>query len=295
MKHVEKEAVMHGTAQLNLALYEHGPAGSGAYPAAIEAHWHPEYELNYIYRGPVTFFISGRSCTLQTGELLFVEKNRIHSCFDAVCDEIHYVSIVFGEDFVFSSQKDFLYQKYLFPLFQKHFAFPAVVTADTPGGPDILSCVQRFLALYSEKKFAYELSLRSELLRLFQLALEHDLYCESPDSEPPQNSLIHQALLTIRETYMQPLSIHELAASDHVTHSYFCRLFKASVGKSPKEYLLDYRISAACSLLVQTEDPISSVAYACGFDDGNYFARCFKKKMGLSPTSYRKKSHLLKM
>lgn len=292
MKRIEKESAKHGTPELNFALYDHA---SSTLPIAIEAHWHPEYEINYVYQGPVTFFMGGQSYTLHANEFLFVEKNRIHSCFDSDAEAAHYVSIVFGEDFVFSSQKDSLYQKYLYPLYKKHLGLPAAVTAAVPGGTELSDCIRQFLSIYSDQNFAYELGLRAQLLRFFHLALEHDIFVESQEHEPALNSIVHQALTVIRQNYTQPLSISELAASCHVTHSYFCRLFKSFVGKSPKEYLLDYRIAAASSLLAQTEDSVSAIAYACGFDDLNYFARCFKKRNGLSPTEYRKRSHELNL
>lgn len=286
MKRIEKEATMHGTPEINLALYEHG---SSAHPIAIEAHWHPEYEINYVYEGSVTFFMGGRNYTLNANELLFVDKNRIHSCFDSEDDHAHYVSIVFGEDFVFSSQADSLFQKYIYPLYKNHMGLPPVITAAMPGGVEMLQCIRTFLSVYDEKKTAFEIGLRSELLHLFHLALENQIFIESNENAPASNSIVHQAILAIRQNYMHPVSIQDLAASNHVTHSYFCRLFKASVGKSPKEYLLDYRIAAASSLLLQTDDSISSIAYACGFDDMNYFARCFKKRNGCPPTEYRKR------
>ena len=74
MKRIEKEATIHGTPEINLALYDHGTSAAYAYPIAIEAHWHPEYEINYVYEGSVTFFMGGRNYTLHANELLFVDE-----------------------------------------------------------------------------------------------------------------------------------------------------------------------------------------------------------------------------
>lgn len=287
MKRIEKEHAIHVTADINLALYEHCHQ---ALIVGFEAHWHPEYEMEYVYQGPVTFFMGGQNYTLHSNEILFIDKNAIHSCSDPTANDTHYVSIVFGEEFVFSSQTDALYRKYIYPLQREHKTFPPVITGATPGGMEILNAVRTFLDIYHQKNTAFEFGLRSTLLQVFQSALEHDIFVESRGNAV--NSIIEQSLLAIRQNYMNPISIHELAASQHVTHNYFCRLFKSFVGKSPKAYLVDYRISIASSLLAQTDEPVSSIAYACGFDDINYFARCFKKRNGLSPSEYRRRSQV---
>lgn len=121
MKRIEKEHTIHGTADINLALYEHS---RNALIAGFEAHWHPEYEMEYVYQGPVSFFMGGQNYTLNSNEILFVNKNMIHSCSDSTTDDTHYVSIVFGEDFVFSNQNDSLYKKYIYPLQRNHMDFP---------------------------------------------------------------------------------------------------------------------------------------------------------------------------
>lgn len=287
MKLIEKESIKHGTKEINFAIYDHSRS---SLIIAFEAHWHPEFEINYVYQGTISFFMGGRNYTLHEDELLFVNKNQIHSCSDATNDNRHYVSIVFGEDFVFSNQNDPLYQKYFYPLYQKNFCFPPVITEETPGGKEILNCVRDFLSIYYQQTFSYEIFLRSKLLRFFHIALSNDIFIKADYRETVVNPIVYQAILTIRQNYKNPLSIHDLADTCHITPSYFCRLFKASVGKSPKAYLLDCRISNAILRLSQTEDSIHAVSDACGFDDVNYFARCFKQRTGLSPTEYRKRN-----
>ena len=48
--------------------------------------------------------------------------------------------------------------------------------------------------------------------------------------------------------------------------------------------------NAARKLLV-TNEPISSIAYALGYETPSYFAKCFKEVFGLSPQEYRRTSH----
>ena len=78
----------------------------------------------------------------------------------------------------------------------------------------------------------------------------------------------------------------------NIERTYLYRLFKDITGTSPQEYLLDYRIRRACSLLKDTKLPVSDIARSVGYDDSLYFSRLFKQKKGRTPTQYRKEKSL---
>ncbi|MFO1077428.1 MAG: helix-turn-helix domain-containing protein [Planctomycetota bacterium] len=48
------------------------------------------------------------------------------------------------------------------------------------------------------------------------------------------------------------------------------------------------RVSRACELLAQTDQPITDIALAAGFYDHTDFARHFKKHTGQSASEYRR-------
>ena len=53
-------------------------------------------------------------------------------------------------------------------------------------------------------------------------------------------------------------------------------------------YLLHYRLKIACEALTHTGLSIAEISEATGFQYDTYFIRQFTKKMGVSPTEYRK-------
>ena len=66
-------------------------------------------------------------------------------------------------------------------------------------------------------------------------------------------------------------------------------LFKSEVGMAPMEYLLHFRVSNACILLrAPDRASIGEIANTVGYADQLYFARIFKKIMGMTPTEYSK-------
>ncbi len=85
----------------------------------------------------------------------------------------------------------------------------------------------------------------------------------------------------------QRLSIDELAAEMCMSRSQFTRRISAATGLSASNYLNRLRMEKAQRLLKDTEKPIGTIAYECGFDDTPYFCNLFKKLYKVTPMQYR--------
>jgi len=68
----------------------------------------------------------------------------------------------------------------------------------------------------------------------------------------------------------------------------FSRLFKKSMGKSPKDYLIERRLDHACNMLHHSNYSIDEIAALSGFCDRSYFSRIFIKKYSTGPAKFRK-------
>ncbi|PRX11313.1 UNVERIFIED_ORG: AraC family transcriptional regulator [Martelella mediterranea] len=91
----------------------------------------------------------------------------------------------------------------------------------------------------------------------------------------------------IHAHYNEHWDIDKLAAACRVSKAQLFRLFQTAFGKTPLAWLRDYRMAQAKRLLVETADPVSSIAMAVGYSDPLYFSREFKKHAGLSPRAFR--------
>ena len=58
--------------------------------------------------------------------------------------------------------------------------------------------------------------------------------------------------------------------------------------KTPMEYVREIRLTTAARALLVSNDNINDIAYACGYEDTNYFIREFKSAFGFTPNQYRK-------
>lgn len=75
-------------------------------------------------------------------------------------------------------------------------------------------------------------------------------------------------------------------ASDYAVA--FSRSFRREIGISPIEYLSNVRLEHAMQLLTTTNLSINEIAVLSGFSNGNYFAKVFKRKLGFTPSDYKR-------
>ena len=65
------------------------------------------------------------------------------------------------------------------------------------------------------------------------------------------------------------------------------RYFKKFTGKTPNEYVTDYKVNVAKDYIMRSNElSIKTIAYELGYDDQCYFSRVFSKITGESPTEY---------
>lgn len=81
-------------------------------------------------------------------------------------------------------------------------------------------------------------------------------------------------------------SIEDLSADVGLSRVHLYRKLKKLLGVSPSRYMRDYRLSKAAKILSKEDLRIVEVADRVGFQDANYFVKCFKEKFGISPKKY---------
>lgn len=74
----------------------------------------------------------------------------------------------------------------------------------------------------------------------------------------------------------------------NMSANYLSDMLKKETGKGTKEHIDSHIVEKAKSLLLNTPQRVSEVAYSLGFDYPQSFTRLFKNKTGMSPAVYRK-------
>jgi len=86
----------------------------------------------------------------------------------------------------------------------------------------------------------------------------------------------------------EDLSLAVLARVSGYSQYHFHRMFHATTGQTPHEYVLKRRVNTAASRLLYERCSITRIALECGFSSAGNFVRYFRKTMHCAPSQYRK-------
>lgn len=111
-------------------------------------------------------------------------------------------------------------------------------------------------------------------------------------SDDSNVNTILEIIKEIDENHNFSKSVEEMANSTHYSYDYFRHRFKSVTGKSPMQYIIDSKIEHACKMLEGQHLNCTEIAYLLGFSSSSQFSRSFKKKLGVSPSVYKKASPL---
>ena len=103
---------------------------------------------------------------------------------------------------------------------------------------------------------------------------------------------IHEALQYIEHNFQNDISVEDIAAVCGLNRSYFGKIFKDVIGKTPQHFLLNYRMVKAAELLKLTSLSIGDISNAVGYDNQLHFSRAFKNVYGISPREWRNQNRL---
>lgn len=98
---------------------------------------------------------------------------------------------------------------------------------------------------------------------------------------------LEEAIIYINNNYIYDIKITDVAKFIGIDRTYLYKLFINGKRISPQQYLIEYRLQAACKYLRETKMMITEIAYSCGFKDSPSFNKHFKKKYGMTPSKYR--------
>jgi Transcriptional regulator containing an amidase domain and an AraC-type DNA-binding HTH domain len=83
-------------------------------------------------------------------------------------------------------------------------------------------------------------------------------------------------------------STRKAARIANLSGYHFIRTFRNETGKTPYNFLLDLKINKAKELLKEKNQSITEICFSCGFINHSHFATAFKKRVGMTPSMYRK-------
>jgi AraC-like DNA-binding protein len=107
------------------------------------------------------------------------------------------------------------------------------------------------------------------------------------DGAPRDRRRAVETALWIDANAEQEIDLTAAATQAGLSPFHFLRVFTRALGVSPHQYLVRSRLRRAARLLVETDAPVTGIAYESGFADLSNFMRSFKRAAGATPREFR--------
>lgn len=150
------------------------------------------------------------------------------------------------------------------------------------------SIIRRYLDAPRRKNETAEASLlQAAFYELMSVHLE-----ESTAKVEVPKRVVQKVAEYLEQNSQRKLRISEVAERFFLSQNHMCIIFRQEYGVSPQEYLLALRIEKAKALLTRPDEKFSvkTIAASVGFENPLYFSRCFHRRVGCSPSEYRKRA-----
>lgn len=138
--------------------------------------------------------------------------------------------------------------------------------------------------------------LYAEAISIALLAYLASKYCAPTRSLSPISSLSSAQKRRldefIREAVADSISVSELAALVDMSPSHFSRVFKASFGDTPYQFVMRQRVETAKTMLSDPRLTATDVASALGFASQSHFVKVFRQFTGITPRRFRMETTL---
>ncbi len=236
-------------------------------------HYHDTYEIYFLKEGHCNYFIGDRTYEVESGDLILIPEGIIHRT-------------TYREN----SRCRFLIN------FPRAMLAPSVSKALTSvdflyRNPSLTERIENiFLRIEEEYERADEISKEALACYTTELVLLVLRNYKGREVVVGGTGYIEAAVKYMQENYMHSVSLSALASLASVSSEHFSRTFKRETGFGVNEFLTLIRLQKAEYMLKnETGKSIGEIAYACGFNDSNYFSYKFKKAYGHPPIQSRAK------
>ncbi len=238
----------------------------------FSAHMHHQIELVLVQKGQVRTWVDAKEYTLNAGDAFIVFPNQVHEYFDIEKGE--HILIIFAPEQI----------PPLTALFEGNLPDSAVV----PLGDD--APLLAALANRAAQTYKGDLPHKAAIVDGYMLALLGEI-CRrltfGPTEAVPSGNA-KKVINYCRKHYREDISLEILERELYINRYYISHMFADYLHVGFNEYINSLRVFEACRKLRHETASITEIAQQVGFGSPRTFNRAFRKKMGMSPSEYRR-------
>ena len=232
-------------------------------------HFHSGFELYYMKEGKCHYVINDNSFDIVPGDVILIPSGTIHGTNygSKPCTRL---LLNFPESFI--STEILSAVKSMGYIYRNAETIPAI----------------NELFFLIEQEYLRNDSLSSSALRAYTEGILMIMIRKSRKVDERRNSIVDAAVKYIQENYTSTIRLAEVAKMLSVSEEHLSRIFKKEITFGFSEYITLIRLQKAEHMLKnEPSRAVTEVAYACGFNDSNYFSYKFKKAYGVTPSEVR--------
>ena len=248
-------------------------------------HWHNDFEFTHVQDGEMWYCVDGVKCKLKAGQMIFVNSTRMHYGFWEDVYKCKFSCTIFHPGMLDAKMS----HKYLENIVGKSMPSFLILRPEIMREKVVIDLVDKLNVITRAAEEGYELEMMSLIYRIYFLLKDLVKAAPEPISYVDAKKLeaMHRMTGFIQQQYQQKISLNEIAMAGLVSRSACCQIFKKFLGKSPVEYLTEYRISKSVELILTGKNSMTDIAMLCGFGSSSYYAETFHKVLGCTPTEYK--------
>ncbi len=252
-------------------------------------HSHNFYEIAIVYRGKGIHITPQGEISFKAGEIIIVKPGQVHGFKDL--EDVVLMNIMIRSKFIDEDVMELSdIPKYndFFVMAKKDKPEKSAITQFNIKPMhlfEIRAMIDSMQEEISRQPVGWTISTTTYLIQLILYLLR--VY-NSPSY--PVTESVNQADMLIKyieKNFKNEISMQDLMEYSNMSESSVLRTFKRITGYPPFEYQMRQRMFAASRELIDTKLDITQIAYDVGYNDSNYFSRCFKKFMNMTPRDYR--------
>lgn len=253
-------------------------------------HSHDFYELVFIYSGTGLHVLeSGETRQLHAGDVICVKPGQVHGYREI--ENLVLMNLLVRPNF-FSLCKSYFEN---IPNFSKLFydtsihktGEPVIFSINKMQMFEVRAILEDMQAEVDKQYIGWSFMGTTYLSQLILLLLR--IYHDPNYLNTAEQSNATNLIKYVKKNYAKKLTMQDLIDNGNMSESTILRNFKRITGYPPFEYQMRQRMFAAIQKLIYTDWDITRIAYDVGFNDSNYFSRCFKKFISMTPKEYRQK------
>ena len=254
-------------------------------------HHHDIYELIYIVKGNVSFFIEEKKYEITSGDMILVPPNSLHKLLFSNKHECKRVVINFTEEYIKSFKSDKTDLLNVFNLINEKGMHKISFY------PDKQKRLERYFTDMEKTQFSDnfgdDLIFKVNFVEF--MLLVNRIYMNLNEEELINKNIndpyITKAIEFINNNIDRKIQLIDVANHLSLSVSRITHLFKDITGLSIMNYIIKKRLVLAQNLL-KNGVHIKDVYLQCGFPDEASFFRYFKQEFNITPKKYAMNTHI---